>query len=288
MVEQKFSELPPGWRSEQDRLTGQVYYWDIVTKQTSWSKPTKLTDESSLTTRPCHGQAILQDLPEGILGTMHCMGLGSRFGVRSDGSGVEVTVDGCPDHAYFEDVRTAGHNSWINMVTSKCDGEQARMYQQDYFPKSRHLSFTIPKNPTVKNDSKIFTPEQEILQKFGGFDILTGVVGFAVNGESDCTTPQRSDWWLALHPETQATSALMGWALDGFPIFAPYDPETGELQVSRRFCNDISQLDECNGKFLANSGSYAYFLSPVYPYLPSCLRGTKIGNFVEKYSENLR
>jgi hypothetical protein len=27
-------------------------------------------------------------------------------------------------------------------------------------------------------------------------------------------------------------SALVGWAVDGSPLLAPYDPETGRLQVS--------------------------------------------------------
>ena len=44
-----------------------------------------------------------------------------------------------------------------------------------------------------------------------------------------------------------------GWALDGFPIFGPYDPETGRLQLplSDDYLGDascFSALDRCNGK----------------------------------------
>jgi len=100
------------------------------------------------------------------------------------------------------------------------------------------------------------------------------------------TVPGRSDWWLAPHPEAQwparasalgNRSPLVGWALDGFPIFGPYDPETGELQLSHDMgCRELSELDECNGKTLVG-GQYAYFITPTYPYVPKCLRGARIG-----------
>ena len=91
------------------------------------------------------------------------------------------------------------------------------------------------------------------------------------------TTPTRSDWWLAAHPESQwpkkGKSALVGWALDGHPIFGPYDPDTGNLMVSGGSgCAMENELDVCNGKVLEN-GLYAYFLSPTYPFVPPCLRG---------------
>jgi hypothetical protein len=99
------------------------------------------------------------------------------------------------------------------------------------------------------------------------------------------TVPERSDWWLAAHPEAQwpvqayslgVQSPLIGWALDGFPIFGPYDPETGVLQLSKGACTQ-SELDECNGKTLA-SGLYAYFMTPTYPFVPKCLKGAELGN----------
>ena len=104
------------------------------------------------------------------------------------------------------------------------------------------------------------------------------------------TVPGRSDWWLAPHPEAQwparasawgNRSPLVGWALDGFPIFGPYDPETGELQLSHDTgCSEMSELDECNGKTLAG-GQYAYFITPTYPYVPKCLRGATIGTVLD-------
>ena len=52
-------------------------------------------------------------------------------------------------------------------------------------------------------------------------------------------------------------------------------------QVARRRCEEQSALDECNGKVLAHSGIYAYFLTPNYPYAPACLRREHLGAIVD-------
>jgi hypothetical protein len=100
------------------------------------------------------------------------------------------------------------------------------------------------------------------------------------------TVPARPDWWLADRPERQwptradasgAASPLLGWALDGFPIFGPYDPDSGALQLSRAACAAESALDNCNGKLLADGRTYAYFVTPTYPFAPPCLRGRAVG-----------
>ena len=99
------------------------------------------------------------------------------------------------------------------------------------------------------------------------------------------TVPRNSDWWLAPSAETQwprhaltggEKSPLIGWALDGYPIFGPYNPDNGELVIpSGNFgsgeCSS-NVLDECNGMVL-ESGIYAYFITPTAPFVPSCLMG---------------
>jgi hypothetical protein len=54
------------------------------------------------------------------------------------------------------------------------------------------------------------------------------------------------------------------------------DPETGELQHSKASRCE-SQLDDCNGKVLANSKQYAYFVTPNPPFIPTCMRGVVLG-----------
>jgi hypothetical protein len=53
-------------------------------------------------------------------------------------------------------------------------------------------------------------------------------------------------------------SPIIGYALDGFPIFGPFD-STGALHIG---------LDSCNGKIV--NGSYAYYATIEYPYLLGC------------------
>jgi len=97
------------------------------------------------------------------------------------------------------------------------------------------------------------------------------------------TVPRNSDWWLAPNAETQWSrtsgnkSPLVGWAIDGNPIFGPYNPDNGELVVPTggsagdEACA-ANALDECNGMVLEN-GVYAYFMTPTAPFVPPCLMG---------------
>ena len=102
------------------------------------------------------------------------------------------------------------------------------------------------------------------------------------------TVPRASDWWMAPNAENQwpskasarsNKSPLIGWALDGHPIFGPYNPDNGELVVptaegagsGSEECSE-NTLDECNGMVLEN-GVYAYFITPTAPFVPPCLMG---------------
>ena len=61
---------------------------------------------------------------------------------------------------------------------------------------------------------------------------------------------------------------IIGWALDGFPIFGPYD-DAGNLVRS-------AELGECNA--VVGDGSVSYFMSVDPPYAPLCLRGSTVGS----------
>ena len=83
-------------------------------------------------------------------------------------------------------------------------------------------------------------------------------------------TPCDTDWWHQENttdywPSTSSPSPLVGWALDGFPIFGPYDSH-GDLMSS-----DL--LDVCNGKTDLDGG-YRYYLTPDAPYTLGCFKGT--------------
>lgn len=67
----------------------------------------------------------------------------------------------------------------------------------------------------------------------------------------------------------QTTTALIGFAKDGFPVYAAHDATTGAVPDG---------LDECNGRFGPTAefpeGTYHYFaLETEAPNVPGCLRG---------------
>ena len=90
---------------------------------------------------------------------------------------------------------------------------------------------------------------------------------------------------LDVWPKTGKPSPVVGWALDGFPIFGPYD-DNGDLQVAQGpgvAAGDAAMmtgsmvanatLDACNGKRMSD-GQYAYFMAPNARYMVGCFSGT--------------
>jgi len=92
-------------------------------------------------------------------------------------------------------------------------------------------------------------------------------------------TPDSHKWWIdggevrdyadmaAQWPATASASPVVGFARDGFPIYALYDAD-GELQRSQAFGGS---LDECNGKI--DSNGYGYYITAEPPFVPKCLKG---------------
>ncbi|KAJ8599637.1 hypothetical protein CTAYLR_005412 [Chrysophaeum taylorii] len=90
-------------------------------------------------------------------------------------------------------------------------------------------------------------------------------------------TPENASWVAARRPETHwpafgEPSPVVGWALDGFPIYGPYD-ENGTLMVGTS--SENTTLDACNGKTLKDG--WAYFVTPNAPYHVGCFVGEVVG-----------
>ena len=115
-------------------------------------------------------------------------------------------------------------------------------------------------------------------------------------------------------------SPLVGWAADGFPIYAlygyanPQDMHSNIIEISssysirsgRReassgspggyfdgtfvgdyvYIQNSGSLDECNGRFSITpefpNGTYAYYLSNKWPVIPRCFKGTPSKDFTEQ------
>ena len=116
-------------------------------------------------------------------------------------------------------------------------------------------------------------------------------------------------------------SSLVGWAADGFPIYALYGYEDNndaqsaiiELQSGYNLKNGqrptgssepggfydgtfvfdyeyvagSGSLDECNGKFTVTpdfpNGTYAYFLTRGFPVVPRCFKGQPSNDFQKRH-----
>ena len=90
-------------------------------------------------------------------------------------------------------------------------------------------------------------------------------------------TPNAPNWWINdagnevrayaemtdQFPQTASASPVVGFARDGFPIYALYDA-AGNIQRS-------ADLDECNGK--TDNNSYGYYITAEPPFVPTCLKG---------------
>lgn len=104
-----------------------------------------------------------------------------------------------------------------------------------------------------------------------------------------------SDLDLDTTPDPSIPSPLIGYALDGFPIFGPYgctdqtcervvefksgweqtgDPTTYAWENHEYRASDaVDVLDECNGR-MGPDGSYRYHATENFPYILGCYAGT--------------
>lgn len=96
----------------------------------------------------------------------------------------------------------------------------------------------------------------------------------------------------------------IGWAADGFPMYHSHDVTTsyrlksgtrpngplgtydGTYTQDYEYVKDSGDLDECNGMNIVSKefpeGSYAYFLTDEFPFIPRCLFGTPDQSFEKK------
>lgn len=105
-----------------------------------------------------------------------------------------------------------------------------------------------------------------------------------------------SEPWALPEPDASKASPLLGWALDGFPIYGPNackdtactavetvlsgyaktgDPKTHAFLAYTwsAHAGDARYLDECNGR-VGPDGQYRYHATANFPYTIACYRGT--------------
>ncbi|MEO1055940.1 MAG: YHYH protein, partial [Actinomycetota bacterium] len=193
------------------------------------------------------------------------------------GDSIVITANGIPDYTYIE--------------TSPGS------------PRAADLEFTIPADPEVAATTTavpalgtaavsltgipIYGPTEgtggDVLSLVGGLSECgshNGPTGFHIHlfgtsATTDCLfTPEQA----------AAAPQLLGYALDGYPIYTGNDQYTSswELTDPSLFATDtwaahsyvegLGDLDECNGRFDAN-GNYAYYTTDTVPYVLGCYTG---------------
>jgi hypothetical protein len=112
----------------------------------------------------------------------------------------------------------------------------------------------------------------------------------------NCLVPEGlvAEPWTLPDPDPTEPSPVIGWALDGFPIYGPYacvdadcsevvEMQSGYEQVGDpttyawdaheyRQSSDPAVLDECNGTY-GPDGTYRYHATAAFPYILGCYRG---------------
>ena len=84
-------------------------------------------------------------------------------------------------------------------------------------------------------------------------------------------------------PRVGPPSALLGLALDGFPVYGPYNA-SGDLQLARSSTATMATvLDECN----FDARTRRYHATPNAPHLPSCFRGAAKGAYRDALTSEL-
>lgn len=155
------------------------------------------------------------------------------------------------------------------------------------------------------------------------YEALSGKINLGIDQNNAHVQPNGAYHYHALPTELTSNqsssqhSAIIGYAADGFPIYARYgyaqanDPDSGikeltssyQLKSGTRpagspggtydgtFTQDYSyianagDLDECNGRYGVTpdfpQGTYAYFITMEFPLVPRCFKGTPDQSFVK-------
>ncbi len=194
-----------------------------------------------------------------------------------EGESVVITSNGIPDYTYVE--------------TSPGT------------PDAVELTFTIPASPSIAEETTdvpllgtaavavngipIYGPTEgtggDVLSLDGALSECgshNGPTGFHIHlfGTSETTD------CMFTSDEAAAEPQLLGYALDGFPIYTGNDQYTSswELTDESLFATDTwaahtyidgsGDLDECNG-ITDDDGNYAYFTTDTFPYVIGCYSG---------------
>lgn len=209
------------------------------------------------------------------------------------------------------------------------DGAERKVQEQDYVVElpalpqkadhSTHVKlagYTVAGVPFRPGTDVFYNGDRQLGWRY---EALSGAVGIPMD-ENNASLGARGDYFYYGAPtqlleeigvSSNQHSGLVGWAMDGFPIYAYYgyaDPMNmdgpiakmtssyqlkegarpsdgrhpggtydGTFSADWKYVDGSGQLDNCNGRFTKTpefpEGTYAYFLTESFPVVPRCLWG---------------
>ena len=193
-----------------------------------------------------------------------------------DGDTIVVTSNGIPDYTYVE---TSPGSPRANEYVFEIPAEPQLANETTDVPAlgTAAVSLTgIPiYGPTEGTGGDVLSLGN--LSDCGSHNGPTGfhIHLFGTSDETDC---------LFTSDEVAAEPQLLGYALDGYPIYTGNDQYTSswaltdeslfatDTWVAHSYVEGSGDLDECNGRVDEN-GDYAYYTTDTFPYVLGCYTG---------------
>jgi YHYH protein len=228
---------------------------------------TTTTSTTASTTTSCRTASVALDankLPPGMatLATM------SGVTVSSDGTTITIRTQDIPNHSspYFQ----VTDPLYITDTRADFRINPSRISAQNYV-------LRIPAQPACASSTSdtaldaigVATNGVVFFNQYaaGNAPLTSEIVSFDLYAGHPA---QQGNYHYHLEPTfltASSKSKLIGWALDGFPVYGPQNPD-----------GSTPTLDACNGQFSATpefpAGIYHYHASSAPPYLIGCYAGT--------------
>jgi hypothetical protein len=195
-----------------------------------------------------------------------------------DGDTVTITSNGIPDYTYIESSPGTPEAVDLDFTIPATPTEAAETTAIPYGGAAAVAINGVPiYGPTEATGGDVRSLPEQALSECGSHNGPTGfhIHLFGTSETTDCMyTPE----------EAAAEPQLLGFALDGYPIYTGNDQYTSSWQLTdeSQFASDTwaahsyvegsGDLDECNG-LVGEDGSYAYYTTDEFPYVLGCYRG---------------
>lgn len=219
----------------------------------------------------------------------------------------------CTDTTFIVDTNGIPHYTFIPITPNPLQAQPGH-YEITRDPVVAAASTPLPLLGTIGfaiNGMPLFGPNEagQPAQQAWGDPVYNGIMDPCMGHtadryhyhalESKCLSPNNlvSEPWMSPDEPADKASPIIGWGLDGFPIYGPRecadaacssvvevksgyekigDPTTDAWDAYAWKAGGAGSLDECNGH-VGPEGDYHYHATAGFPYIMGCFKGTAEG-----------